>query len=67
MQHGPYLQDTLIHLTLMQVLEATLLHLFVSTFVVTKPPEHIGWKVAAKDRQNALKNPLGASSNTWHR
>ena len=22
------------------------------------PPEHIGWKVAAKDRQNALKNPL---------
>jgi len=23
-----------------------------------EPPEHIGWKVAAKDRQNALKNPL---------
>jgi acetyl-CoA C-acetyltransferase len=23
----------------------------------TKAPEHIGWKVALKDRQNALKNP----------
>ena len=23
----------------------------------SKAPEHIGWKVAVKDRQNALKNP----------
>ena len=29
-------------------------------------PEHIGWKVAVKDRQNALKNPLRLPQDRGH-